>query len=309
MSAEPSNNQPLVSIGIPTYNRPAGLRHTLECVTKQTYRNLEIVVSNNASPDDETDAIIRSYAANDDRIKYYKQDTNIGVFRNFEFVLTKATGKYFVWFADDDSCEPEFIGETVACLERDDDVALAMCEIRFVDEMSGAESTMRLSSISVARATRDWAADRRLFFDISTEPVFMCIYGVYRTSVLKDCERLDFTSPWKKIVAGSEIPFLSQIAVRGKIVSVPGVLKTYRSHAGSAYIRERSRLRGLDHIIRNTELRILVTLTALRSGLALKDRVTLALTPWPSSFVGAKKVVRHKLGSLINFALGSSANR
>lgn len=308
MSAETSINQPLVSIGIPTYNRPAGLRHTLECVTKQTYKNLEIVVSNNASPDDETDAIIRSYAANDDRIKYYKQDTNIGAWRNFEFVLAKATGKYFVWFADDDSCEPAFVEEIVACLEQDDDIALAMCGVRFVDEMLGAESTMRLTAISVARTTRDWGADRRLFFDITVEHLFMCIYGVYRTSVLKGCERLDFTSVWKKMIAINEIPFLSQIAVRGKIVSVPGVFKTYRSHAGSTYVRERSRLRGLDYIIRNTEVRILLTLIALRSDLALRDRVSLALTPWPSSFVGAKKVVRHKLGALINFALSSSAN-
>ena len=41
--------QPLVSVGIPTYNRPEGLRRTLECITKQTYKNLEIIVSNNCS--------------------------------------------------------------------------------------------------------------------------------------------------------------------------------------------------------------------------------------------------------------------
>jgi Glycosyltransferases involved in cell wall biogenesis len=42
--------KPLVSIGVPTFNRPEGLRRTLECLTRQTYPTFEIIISDNATP-------------------------------------------------------------------------------------------------------------------------------------------------------------------------------------------------------------------------------------------------------------------
>lgn len=62
------NRLPLVSVGIPTYNRPEGLRQTLECITRQTYKNLEIIVSDNCSLESETEAIVREFMAKDSHI-------------------------------------------------------------------------------------------------------------------------------------------------------------------------------------------------------------------------------------------------
>lgn len=101
--------QPLVSVGIPTYNRPDGLRRTLECITSQTYANLEIIVSDNASPGEETESIVREFMAGDTRIIYYRQPENLGSMLNFRFVLEKATGEYFMWAADDDEWENTFV--------------------------------------------------------------------------------------------------------------------------------------------------------------------------------------------------------
>lgn len=102
-------NQPLVSVGIPTYNRPDGLKRTLECITGQTYKNLEIIVSDNCSPGRETDEVVREFMARDDRILYFRQDTNMGPSFNFQFVLEKARGEYFMWAADDDDRTIEHI--------------------------------------------------------------------------------------------------------------------------------------------------------------------------------------------------------
>lgn len=101
--------EPLVSIGIPTFNRPAGLRRTLECITGQTYMNLEIIVSDNGSPGDETQKVVMEFMKNDSRIQYYRQTENKGGLFNFKFVLEKATGEYFMWAADDDEWEDRFI--------------------------------------------------------------------------------------------------------------------------------------------------------------------------------------------------------
>ncbi len=109
----PRGRQPLVSVGIPTFNRPEGLRRTLQLICSQTYRNLEILVSDNASPGPETGELVRQLAAGDGRIRYFRQPSNIGPIGNFRFVLAKASGDYFMWAADDDEWDTRFIE---ACL-------------------------------------------------------------------------------------------------------------------------------------------------------------------------------------------------
>ncbi|MEI8388890.1 MAG: glycosyltransferase family 2 protein [bacterium] len=104
-----SEQQRLISVGIFTYNRPEGLKNTLEYITNQTYKNLEIIISDNCSPDSQVEKIAKEYAEKDNRIKYFKQNKNIGVVYNFKFVLEKASGEYFMWAADDDEWHPEFI--------------------------------------------------------------------------------------------------------------------------------------------------------------------------------------------------------
>lgn len=99
----------LVSIGIPAYNKPDGLRHTLECITSQTYNNLEIIISNDGSPNINTEVIVLEYSKRDPRIKYFSHDINRGGFFNFGFVLKQATGKYFMWAADDDEWDNTYI--------------------------------------------------------------------------------------------------------------------------------------------------------------------------------------------------------
>lgn len=107
------NNQkaginPLVTVGIPTYNRPEGLRRTLECITGQTYRNLEIIISDNCSPNPDAEIVGRKFVAKDPRVQYFRQKENTGGY-NFQFLIEKATGEYFMWAADDDEWLPEFI--------------------------------------------------------------------------------------------------------------------------------------------------------------------------------------------------------
>jgi len=124
-------DQPLVSVGIPTYNRPEGLRRTLECMTQQTYNNLEIIVSDNCSPGRETEAVVREFMEQDSRIQYYLQDENKGMAFNFQFVLEKSTGKYFMWASDDDEWEPSYVSCMVEVLESNPDAVLSFCRFEY----------------------------------------------------------------------------------------------------------------------------------------------------------------------------------
>lgn len=103
------NNLPLVSVGIPTYNRPEGLRKTLECITQQTYKNLEIIISDNNSSNLEVVKILEEFKTLDKRIICFQQTKNTGAAKNFHFVLKKAKGLYFMWASDDDIRELDCI--------------------------------------------------------------------------------------------------------------------------------------------------------------------------------------------------------
>jgi len=108
-----ANSKPLVSVGIPAYNRPGGLRRTLESITGQTYRNLEIIVSDNCSPDPNVEHIAREFQKLDNRVQYFRQTENTGAANNFRFVLGKARGEYFMWAADDDFISEDFIWQAI----------------------------------------------------------------------------------------------------------------------------------------------------------------------------------------------------
>lgn len=127
-------DQPLVSVGIPTYNRPEGLRKTLECITGQTYKNLEIIVSDNCSPGLDTEIVVREFMAKDNRVQYYRQDENIGPLLNFQFVLEKTTGEYFMWAADDDLWIKSFIEVLTNELKKGPQYIAAMMECQYFDE-------------------------------------------------------------------------------------------------------------------------------------------------------------------------------
>ncbi len=95
------NNKPLVSIIIPTFNRDKYLIDAIESALNQTYSNIEIVISNNASTDT-TDSIICEYLK-DKRIIYNKNPSNVGMVKNWNLALNKfAKGKYAIILADDE---------------------------------------------------------------------------------------------------------------------------------------------------------------------------------------------------------------
>ena len=102
--------EPLVAIGLPTYNREKILRHALDLLCAQTYRNFVLIVSDNASTDG-TRALCESYAADDDRIQYILQKTNIGPNANFNFVLQEAmrAADFFLFASDDDAWDKYFL--------------------------------------------------------------------------------------------------------------------------------------------------------------------------------------------------------
>jgi glycosyltransferase involved in cell wall biosynthesis len=112
-----------VAIGMPVWNGEPFLSDAIESILAQTYGDLELVISDNASTDD-TAEICHSYAKRDTRIQYIKQGKNIGANPNYNLVFHRSSGEYFKWAAHDDVLAPEFIQECVKVLDDDKDVVL-----------------------------------------------------------------------------------------------------------------------------------------------------------------------------------------
>ena len=113
----------LVSICIPTYLGAAFLAATIESVLRQSCADFEVWVVDDASPDETFDVVA---AFNDRRIRYVRNERNLGPIANWNRCLELARGKYYKLLPQDDLLEPGSLAEQVAILEADRDEAIAL---------------------------------------------------------------------------------------------------------------------------------------------------------------------------------------
>jgi glycosyltransferase involved in cell wall biosynthesis len=215
-------SEPLVSIVLPTYNRPHYLRLSLETARTQTYRNLEIIVQDNGSDVDPMPVI---QALGDPRIRMYRNPTNIGQTPNILAGISKVRGKYWALFCDDDLYMPTFIERLVAPLEADDDCVVSFCWINIIDANGNKLPHME-------------ASVDRYFGSSSIEPGYHKpmerIALVYRTigsasAAVFRTRAADWTSVPPEITIGADL-YLNYLAARteGSCYYVPERLSQIR---------------------------------------------------------------------------------
>jgi glycosyltransferase involved in cell wall biosynthesis len=183
-----AQNLPTVSIGMPTYNRPQELRRALKAVVEQTYPHLEIIVSDNASPGEEVEAVVKEFMSRDKRIQYYRQTENYGPEHNFQFVLDKATGEFFMWASDDDWRAPEFVAELVTQLTNHPEASLAFCNFIAARETGEQVSGYPDFLSMMKRFAVDSTTFRQVKFFLQNERAGKAnlIYGLIRKRFLHD---------------------------------------------------------------------------------------------------------------------------
>jgi glycosyltransferase involved in cell wall biosynthesis len=123
---------PRVSIGMPVYNGSQFIRRAIDSILIQEFKDLELVISDNASEDD-TSTICEEYSLRDARIRYHRNDVNIGATANFNRTFEMSRGQYFKWAAHDDFIHPAYLRRCVEELDRRPDAVLACTTQAVVD--------------------------------------------------------------------------------------------------------------------------------------------------------------------------------
>ncbi|MDN5203114.1 glycosyltransferase family 2 protein [Fulvivirgaceae bacterium BMA10] len=218
-----NSQEPLVSIGIPTYNRCQLLERALTSIQNQNYKNFEIIISDNASPD-ETEVQCRKWAESDQRIQYFRQKEGINFIYNFDFVQKKATGKYFMWLADDDWLGENVIEKYVQFLEENTDYSV----------VSGQILNLRDDKIHLIEPDytfEETSAARRVLRSFQTMHYCGMYYGLMRGDCIKKI-------PLKRIMLHDWL-VLGGLASLGKVKTFdfPGYYKKLDGMSGDFLIR------------------------------------------------------------------------
>ncbi len=222
-----NNRTPKVSIGMPIYNGEHFLPQTLDSLLTQTYKDFELIISDNASSD-RTQEICQQYAAQDSRVRYLRQSANLGASQNFNYVFEQASGEYFKWAAHDDLCAPEYLARCFEVLDRDPQVILCYTQAQAIDEDGQvvrqyvAKPNLE-SSQAYTRYVESLTDDR----DITVVPII--IFGLIRRDVLAK-------TPLIGNYASSDGVLLGELALHGRFHEVPECLFSYRHHAEQSWV-------------------------------------------------------------------------
>lgn len=273
---------PTLTIGLPVYNGEAFLAQALDALLDQTFEDFELIVTDNASTDG-TEAICRRYAAQDARIRYLRNERNIGAAPNFNRSVALARGRYFKWAADDDLCAPAFLETCVEALDADPTVVLASTDTQLINENGSPLVFDKVREAFIDSYGRPWYWSFEPQYELAdVDPVTRfrsvllrtawCVevFGVIRTDVLRRTSLIgDFY--------GSDKVLLAELSLFGRFHKSERPLFLRRCHPKqSSYQTPRRQAEWISG--RRAGLIVLPQWRAFRGYLGALRRADLSLT-------------------------------
>jgi glycosyltransferase involved in cell wall biosynthesis len=230
-----------VSIGIPVYNGEKYLAESLESLLAQSLTDFELIVSDNASTD-RTPEICRHYQALDSRVRYFRNQENIGAALNFNRVAELSTASLFHGGACDDLYHPLFLERCVDAFRRDPDLVLSYTRTTMIDD-KGHRLPFDLERNCYLDAYGDFlmtpppphigtAASPESRFREVLWPMGWCLplSGVIRRETLLG------TSLYRNYYGADKV-LLAELALRGRFCQVREELFSKRVHHGGTHYK------------------------------------------------------------------------
>jgi glycosyltransferase involved in cell wall biosynthesis len=170
--------QTTITIGIPVFNEEKYLSETIKSARQQTRSDIKIIISDNASLDSSYEIALK-HAKEDERIKVFRHDKNIGAIENFIFLREKCQTKYFMWLGAHDLLSETFLEEAYEKLEKDTQIALVYPKTVFYinDIPTATTSDSDINTLGLSTEERILKVARNL-------SSCMAIHGLYRSEIL-----------------------------------------------------------------------------------------------------------------------------
>lgn len=215
---------PRLSIGLPVCNGEKYIDESLDALLGQTYEDFELIVSDNASTDG-TAEICREYERSDSRIRYFRQERNIGAVGNHNFVFQEARGELFKWAAADDLYARDLLARCVSLL---DENPLAVLAHSWTAAFNGSEI---IQALPYPLATDSRSAPERfssmLFGSGEHDSGLIRAddqYGVIRSAALRK------VAPQNSFYHSDRV-LMTELVLQGPFLQVPEWLYFRRDHA------------------------------------------------------------------------------
>ena len=214
---------PLVSILIPTFNRADYLGEALDSALTQTYKNIEIIVHDDASFDN-TPSLLAKY--HDPRLRVIRTKDNHGMLGGWNYIVKKAKGKYIKFLASDDLLDPACVAELVKSSLKYPRAALITCQRKFIDAQGRVVKKMgfaRKEIIVDGKTHAHWILTNLRENKIG-EPTAV----LYPTKLVKKVGGYDPT--FSQL---ADFEYWIRLLQFGDLVYVHKSLCSFRTHAGS----------------------------------------------------------------------------
>lgn len=177
-----SNTLPLVTIAIPLYNEEKFILETVYSAINQTYKNIEIIISDNCSTDCSSEKIIEVVQKNTN-VQLIKHPVNIGATANFNFLKNEAKGEYFMWLGAHDVISKNYIENSIKVLDQNLGIVMAFHNAVFFSGTLNLENLQGDASSNID--TMSYKKSRgRMYAVISNLEFCSAIHGVFRTKIL-----------------------------------------------------------------------------------------------------------------------------
>jgi glycosyltransferase involved in cell wall biosynthesis len=211
-------------MGLPVYNAESYLEETLDSLLSQTFSDFELIISDNASTDRTAD-ICAAYAAQDQRIRYYRNDVNLGAAPNYNRTFELATGEYFKWMAYDDPCAPTCLERCVTTLDVSPEAIMCYPKTVVIDEQGEVICNYAYEDGFDLRQDEPHLRLRQ-FFDIG----ILChpVFGLIRRDVLARTALIGSYPSSDRVLLG-------ELSLLGKCYEIPEHLAYRRVHANNSF--------------------------------------------------------------------------
>jgi len=206
---------PRVVALVPAWNAAGFIDQTLESLAAQTYRNLEILISDDASPDSTAD-ICERYAVRDDRFRVIRQPENLGWVGNVNHLIHAAEGEYLFFAFHDDLLAPDYVEKLAGALANHPEAVVAYSDMELsaldgskrvyqYDRIATASGPVERARMIMSRKRAWWQTHRGLFRSDAAR----------RIGGLRKHRGGEFAADW---------PWQVRLAIEGDFVRVPEVL-------------------------------------------------------------------------------------